>query len=440
MTFVPSDAAIADLILLLRGVRLPVDVLGGTTPLPAAGGDQVDAETAEARLRVPAEVADEVVTQGAVVVADAEGKPIASLSDVTVTAADDRGAVVQGRVEPVEAAAWAPLVVDTGASDRPITVVVATRPILPPDLPFLQSLHDEGELVVAVAVAGPSADFLPATTLLRLVQRALADAGIGPPPHVVPVELAWRDGATDAALARAVAQALGAPDATTLTDGDRDWAALLSALDADLPLPPVADVVLLRELRRWRPPRSRRGLVVLLTGLSGSGKSTLARGLAAHVRETTDRTVSLLDGDLVRRLLSSGLGFDRASRDLNVRRIGFVAAEVARHGGIAICAPIAPYAESRAAVRAMVQEVGDFVLVHVSTPLAEAERRDVKGLYAKARAGLIENFTGISDPYDEPADADLTLDTSVLSVEDALGQLVAVLTLHGWLPAPARET
>ena len=130
--------------------------------------------------------------------------------------------------------------------------------------------------------------------------------------------------------------------------------------------------------------------------------------------------MSLLDGDDVRRLLSSGLGFDHAARDLNVRRIGYVGSEVARHGGLAICAPIAPYAESRAAVRAMVEPVGDFVLVHVSTPLEECERRDLKGLYAKARAGLIPEFTGISDPYDVPTDADLVVDTAQVSREEAL--------------------
>ena len=256
--------------------------------------------------------------------------------------------------------------------------------------------------------------------------------------HVVPVELAWRDEATDAALALAVARALGGDAVTPMSAGEPDWRQVLAALDDDDPLPRVADDDVLRELRRWRPPPSRRGVVVLFTGLSGAGKSTIARALAAHIRGSTDRTVSLLDGDAVRRLLSSGLGFDHASRDLNVRRIGFVAAEVARHGGIAICAPIAPYAESRAAVRTMAQEVGDFVLVHVSTPLDEVERRDVKGLYARARAGQIEQFTGVSDPYDEPVDADLTLDTSDLSVEEALGQIVALLEQQGWLPSSGR--
>ena len=190
------------------------------------------------------------------------------------------------------------------------------------------------------------------------------------------------------------------------------------------------------ELSRARPPRSKRGLVVFFTGLSGSGKSTLARDLRDALLERGDRTVSLLDGDLVRRLLSAGLTFSREDRDLNIARIGYVATEVARHGGIAICAPIAPYAAARAAVRSTVREAGDFVLIHVSTPLSVCEARDRKGLYAKARAGLIGSFTGISDPYEEPADADLVLDTSVVSRRDAVAAVLALLTRGGWL-APA---
>jgi sulfate adenylyltransferase len=189
------------------------------------------------------------------------------------------------------------------------------------------------------------------------------------------------------------------------------------------------------ELHRARPPRSRRGLVVFFTGLSGSGKSTLARDLRDALLERGDRTVSLLDGDLVRRLLSAGLTFSRADRDLNIARIGYVAAEVARHGGVAICAPIAPYAAARAGVRQMVSQTGDFVLVHVSTPLEVCEARDRKGLYAQARAGVIGSFTGISDPYEEPDDADLVVDTSVLSRHDAVAAVLAHLRRGGWLPS-----
>jgi sulfate adenylyltransferase len=205
-------------------------------------------------------------------------------------------------------------------------------------------------------------------------------------------------------------------------------------LDAGAPVPRwVLSADVAAELRRARPPRSERGLVVFLTGLSGSGKSTLARDLRDALLERGDRTVSLLDGDLVRRLLSAGLTFSRADRDLNIARIGFVATEVARHGGIAICAPIAPYAAARAAVRSMVTEVGDFMLIHVATPLEVCEARDRKGLYAKARAGLITGFTGIDDPYEEPTDASLALDTSALLRRGAVDAVLALLTRGGWL-------
>jgi sulfate adenylyltransferase len=192
-----------------------------------------------------------------------------------------------------------------------------------------------------------------------------------------------------------------------------------------------------RELRRARPPRSERGFVLFLTGLSGSGKSTIARNLADALAERGDRKVTLLDGDLVRQLLSAGLTFSRADRDLNIARIGFVAAEVARHGGIAICSPVAPFAEARAQARKMVSEVGDFLLIYVATPLEVCEARDRKGLYAKARAGLIGQFTGISDPYEEPQDADLVIDTGVMTREQATEAVLRLLTSGGWL-SPAK--
>ena len=194
-----------------------------------------------------------------------------------------------------------------------------------------------------------------------------------------------------------------------------------------------------RELRRARPPRSERGLAVFFTGLSGSGKSTIARGLFQVLTERGDRSVSLLDGDHVRHLLSAGLTFSRADRDLNIARIGYVAAEVARHGGIAICAPIAPYAQARVAARAMVTEVGDFLLVYVSTPVEVCAARDHKGLYAKARAGLITGFTGVSDPYQEPRDADLVIDTSTMTRQQAVNAVLELLVTGGWLAASPEQ-
>jgi sulfate adenylyltransferase len=189
-----------------------------------------------------------------------------------------------------------------------------------------------------------------------------------------------------------------------------------------------------RELARARPPRRHRGLVVFLTGLSGSGKSTIARGLADALREQGDRTITLLDGDVVRRELSAGLGFSKADRDLNVRRIGWVAAEIARHRGVSICCPIAPYAAARATAREMALAAGaGFLLVHVATPLEVCERRDRKGLYARARAGLLTGMTGIDDPYEEPTDADLLVDTSDLTVDEAVQSVLHHLTETGWV-------
>ena len=187
------------------------------------------------------------------------------------------------------------------------------------------------------------------------------------------------------------------------------------------------------ELRRSHPPRHGQGFTVFFTGLSGSGKSTIANVLLVKFLELGGRPVTLLDGDLVRKHLSSELGFSKAHRDLNIRRIGYVASEITKNGGIALCAPIAPYDAVRKDVRSMVQPLGGFILVHVATPLAICEQRDRKGLYAKARAGIIKEFTGISDPYEEPADADISIDTTRLTAEEAAQQIVLHLEKEGYV-------
>ena len=194
-----------------------------------------------------------------------------------------------------------------------------------------------------------------------------------------------------------------------------------------------ADVA--QELRRSHPPRQRQGFTVFFTGLSGSGKSTVANALLVKFLELGGRAVTLLDGDLVRKNLSSELGFSKEHRDLNIRRIGYVASEITKNGGIAVCAPIAPYDAVRKDVRATVEPVGGFMLVHVDTPLEVCEQRDRKGLYAKARAGIIKEFTGISDPYEEPADADLTIDTTSLTPEEAAQHIVLHLEREGYIGA-----
>ncbi|OYY93546.1 MAG: adenylyl-sulfate kinase [Hydrogenophilales bacterium 28-61-23] len=189
----------------------------------------------------------------------------------------------------------------------------------------------------------------------------------------------------------------------------------------------------LDELRKAYPPRSRQGFTVFFTGLSGSGKSTIARALTVRLMEMGGRRVSLLDGDIVRTHLSSELGFSKAHRDINIRRIGFVASEISKHGGIAICAPIAPYQATRRAVRAMIEEWGGFIEIHVSTSIETCEQRDRKGLYAKARAGLIPEFTGVSDPYEVPEQPELAIDTDRYSVDEAVQMIVLKLEHEGYL-------
>jgi sulfate adenylyltransferase len=187
------------------------------------------------------------------------------------------------------------------------------------------------------------------------------------------------------------------------------------------------------ELRRSYPPRSHQGFTVFFTGLSGSGKSTIASILLTKLLEEGGRPVTLLDGDVVRKNLSSELGFSKEHRDINIRRIGWVASEITKNGGIAICAPIAPYEAVRREVRSIIEPLGGFVLVHISTPLEVCEGRDRKGLYAKARAGIVKEFTGISDPYEEPGNAEVIVDTTDISAEEAAQHVMLHLQTEGYL-------
>lgn len=186
-------------------------------------------------------------------------------------------------------------------------------------------------------------------------------------------------------------------------------------------------------LRKVYPPRNRQGFTLFFTGLSGSGKSTLANIVFAKLIEAGSRPVSLLDGDIVRQNLSSELGFSKAHRDLNIRRIGFVAGEITKNGGVAICAPIAPYVQTRRAVREAIEQHGAFIEIHVSTPLEVCESRDRKGLYAKARKGIIPEFTGISDPYEVPERPELRIDTSTMAPAEAVQEIMLYLLKEDYL-------
>lgn len=187
------------------------------------------------------------------------------------------------------------------------------------------------------------------------------------------------------------------------------------------------------ELRRAHPPKHKQGFTVFFTGLSGSGKSTVANALMVKLLEDGSRPVTLLDGDVVRKNLSSELTFSKEHRDLNIQRIGYVASEITKNGGIAICAPIAPYAATRRMVRDMISPFGGFIETYVSTPIEVCEQRDRKGLYAKARAGLIKGFTGIDDPYEAPENAEIVIDTAELSADLAAHRILLTLEKHGYI-------
>ena len=412
-----SAAVLRDAELILAGVLGPEHLLGG----PVAGPETPSSRGTVVELdpqRLTAALA-----AGAVDLLDEEMTPIATLTGLAEAGPGRVGGVLEARRRRESGAGRAAVV---GPDDRGAgwaRVLVLARPVLETDEATLA-----GVSAVLVPDHPASTAGVPTAVMLQLAHRLAQRLG-GIPVRTVP--LAWRDDASDAALLDALGRYLGGADVRRLSPDD-PWRSAATALDErtndDALTMPDADI-----LARWRPPRPHRGLVVMLSGLSGSGKSTVARGLAEALDSTSARTVSLLDGDVVRQMLSAGLGFDRESRIMNVRRIGYVGSLVARHGGIAICAPIAPYASTRAEVRAMAQAVGDFVLVHVNTPLAECERRDLKGLYAKARAGLIPEFTGISDPYDEPLDADLRVDTSTLTQDEAVAAVLDHLIAGGWV-------
>jgi len=200
-------------------------------------------------------------------------------------------------------------------------------------------------------------------------------------------------------------------------------------------LPGIAD-----ELRKAHPPLNQQGFTLFFTGLSGSGKSTLANIVETRLLELTGRRATMLDGDLVRKHLSAGLGFSREDRDRNILRIAFVAGEAVKHGGIAICAPIAPYEETRKQARELVSQFGQFIEIHLATELKVCEQRDRKGLYAKARAGIIKGFTGIDDPYEEPVNPELRIDTAKYSAAEGAELIVDYLISKGFVSSAKQIT
>jgi sulfate adenylyltransferase len=211
-------------------------------------------------------------------------------------------------------------------------------------------------------------------------------------------------------------------------------AELRRRLEFDLDIPEwfsFPEVV--HELKKTYPPRHRQGFTVFLTGLSGAGKSTLARVLYVKFMEMKDRPVTLLDGDIVRQHLSSELSFSKEDREINVRRIGFVASEITKNRGIAICAPIAPYEESRRINRDLISQYGGYIEIYMNTPLDICEQRDRKGIYAKAKQGLIKGFTGVDDPYIPPTSPDMVIDTSETTPAEAAQEVLLYLEEQGYI-------
>jgi sulfate adenylyltransferase len=488
--YVPRPRELADLELLLNGALAPLTGFHTRADLEAIGRSARLADGTpwqiKITLEVPASLVDSIDTSNplkrVVVLTDPEGVPLAALDavDVWPTRNGWRGAggPVRRVGEPAHGSfrrlRLTPDEVKPLLPPGRVLGVFADRPMHRPQLAQVAyaARTIAGHALIMVPVAGPGPDGLAPEALVRAVFAARDRM---PPATIVAVPLARRgDDVADALLRARVASAYGAthllaagheisgagprallPRELAYDGRDGQWrgaddipprhrrVALTAEeidglLDRGVPLPEWhTPPAVARELARSRPPRRVRGLVVFFTGLSGSGKSTIARSVADELAETGERSVTLIDGDVARRFLTAGLSFSKADRDENVRRIGFVAAEAARHGGLALCCPIAPYAKARSEARHLARMAGaGFILVYVSTPLPVCEERDRKGLYARARQGKITHMTGIDDPYEVPADADLVIDTSDISTDDAVDAVLEHLVVEGWLDRP----
>ncbi len=384
--YCPGPRELDDLELLVNGGLAPRTGFDATGPVTLVLPDEVAVAAREA---------------GGVELVDPEGLPLARVANdgtVESLAPHEVGAFRRLHLSPATA---------RERYDGALTVPVAA-PLTDQDLALVDRTR-AGRTVVLLALTGTGTP--QGVTPVGLVRATLAAAEVLGDAHVVVVPLASHgDPDADHVLGQQVV-ATYAPGEVLAVTGEGD-------------LPDPVDAVVAAD----QPAPDEQGLVIFFTGLSGSGKSTLARALHDLLLEDGGRTVTSLDGDVVRRNLSAGLTFSRADRETNIRRIGWVAAEISRHRGVAICSPIAPFDQTRQEVRAYVEDAGGaFFLVHVATPLEECERRDKKGLYAKARRGEIPEFTGISSPYEAPLDAAVRVDTTGRTIDEALGDVLDAL-------------
>lgn len=374
------------------------------------------------RLCLTPEVAEQAVQADGLEITDAEGVPLAVVA-IEGTAPTCEGHVgVIGTVRPLRGnsrRAFSKLYVSPSATRTvlpPETVTVPVdAPLTESDMAAISALNRPVLFLPLTGVGTPKGISAPGLIRATLVAaRAVADATV----YAVP--LASRPTVRrDEVFREQVVRAYAPGPEVWVPSGAGPLAAEVAAV-----------------VEQDRPSGLNRGAVVFFTGLSGSGKSTLAQALCNHLIETGGRSVTLLDGDQVRRNLSSGLSFSREDRERNIERIAWVAAEVARHGGMAVCCPIAPFDRTRKLARQMAEEGGAaFVLVHVDTPIEVCAQRDRKGLYARAKRGEIPDFTGISSPYEVPEDADLRIDSSTDKPRETVGILLDFLISRGILPA-----
>lgn len=353
----------------------------------------------EATLAVPTQAAQEAVDQGSLTLTDPDNTPLAALVLSDTRRRDDRTTWVAGRLRALKAAEHPParavrLVVPVDLGDH-VVALFGGRVSASDVVRAVSVAHGKPLALIGVASHDPSGS--DAAVMDEL--RRCAD--------VIPNARAWY------LAAPAVGETATAEDVLQVA---------LTSLGVDDPL----------DFRRPTAPADT-GAVLLFTGLSGAGKSTVARAVVEAITARGLRRTVLLDGDDVRQELSAGLGYGREDRERNLTRIAWVAARVAEVGGLAVCAPIAPFASARQAMRERVEPRSPFLVIHVATPLAVAEARDRKGLYAKARAGLIPDFTGIDSPYEPPEDADLVIDTSRSGVGECVDSVLAMLRAKGIL-------
>lgn len=405
-THVPSARELDDLELLCKGALTPLTGFDGPDGLVT--------------LHVPADLAAAAVAADALVLTDPEGAALARMVPEATYPVGERRVGLIGDVEPLAHDGIGPFrrfrlspeEVRQRCGDDFLTVPVEA-PLTLEDLRLVEGKAGLGPLVLLVLLGAGEPGLRPAA----LVRATVAAAGLLSDAHVIVVPVAPRGsaGCDDLFVRRVVDSYAVRGVVWPLGHGELPFE--VSAVVAEA-----------------TPTGDHRGMVLFFTGFSGSGKSTLARAVQDFILEQYDRTVTSLDGDVVRRNLSAGLGFSAEDRDTNIRRIGWVAAEIGRHGGIAIASPIAPFDATRKHVRALVAEAGaSFALIHVATSLQECERRDRKGLYALARAGELPHFTGISSPYEVPDDAEVRVDTTGLSVAEARDVVLAHLYEQGHL-------